>query len=359
MRLLNVCETAKGGVGTYLNNLAGLSTPGMELHFVVPAQHTVTLDSRLNLITYDYPKRGPRALRNMLTAFETARRALDPEVCFFHSTLSLAALAAMRLRRDRRPAFYCAHGWAVGQYDETAPAGLATRLVEGRLCGLADRVVNVSAGERDMALRLGYRGRHDVIENAVPGPIPDARADLFGDEPDAVHILFVGRMDPQKGLDLLLDAFAAARAKRSDLRLHVVGEAVRKNGAPVAMPPGARMVGWVDKARIDDWYRSADALIVPSRWEGLPLVIPEALRNGTPVLCSDRSGMGTLIDPGRTGQVFALDVPAITGCLTGLDRSALRTMRRHCRTAYEDRFSIQRLLGEMRVLLDDVTAVPG
>lgn len=354
MRLLNVCETAKGGVGSYLNYLSGMSSPSLEMQFVVPAQHTVTLDDDLDLHRYDYPKRGATSVRNMITTFLKAKRAFQPDVCFFHSTLSLAALAAMRFRFDKTPAIYCAHSWAAGQYPDHSAKARVAKLIEGNFCGLADRIVNVSKGDLILAQQNGYRGQQVVIENAVPEPISDARSDLFGANPNETHLLFVGRMDPQKGLDLLLTAFADARRTRPDLYLHVVGEAVRHDGSSFDVPEGVTLEGWVDKSRIDDWYRSADALIVPSRWEGLPLVIPEALRNGTPVFCSDKSGMAALVTPGKTGDAFALNQNAIAACLRALNKPDLTQMRTACRASYEVRFSSTRLYQEMASLLEGI-----
>ena len=123
--------------------------------------------------------------------------------------------------------------------------------------------------------------------------------------------------------------------------------------------PNIVMHGWIDNRHIDSWYRSADAVIVPSRWEGLPFVIVEALRNGTPVLVSDRSGMPDLVEPGKTGEVFALDSDAIARLLGSLDREALHTMRPLCRRSYEERFTIDRYKAEFLSLLDSVSEVPG
>lgn len=354
MRILNVCETARGGVGIYQNDIAGLRRPGLEMHHLVPEQDADFLDPNLDLHVFDRPRRGAGAVRAMLAAFRRVLRDLDPDICFFHSSFSLAALALMRAGGDRRPALYCPHGWAVLGYGDHALKARAVRGVEGRLSALADRVICVSEHERALARNLGYRGRFTVVENGVPDAPPDVAGDLFAAEFDRLHLLFVGRQDRQKGFDLLASALTGAA--RPDLRLHVIGGAVRGGGPAVAVPEGVDMVGWVARDDVDRWYRSADALIVPSRWEGLPLVIPEALRNGTPVLCSDRSGMDGLIEDGRTGAVFPLEGPALTGLLTRLDKGRLRAMRPACRAAYEARFTVGRMRSQIEAVFDEVLA---
>lgn len=353
MRVLNICETAHGGVGTYQSFIAGLDRDGVEMHYLVPAQDVAFLGSGLTLHTFDRPRRGLRTVAAMRREFRKVLDSIDPDLCFFHSSFALAALADLRWRGDRRPALYCPHGWAVLGYSKGTLKAAVVRAVEGRLSRLADRIVCVSENERAVAEQHGYAGRFSVIENAVPKPKADARDDCFSDEPDALHLLFVGRQDYQKGFDVLAKALTAAG--RDDLRLHVIGGSVRGNSAAVEMPPGTNMIGWVGQDEIDSFYRSADALIVPSRWEGLPLVIPEALRNGTPVICSERSGMEQLVNRGQTGDHFPLDEAALTALLKGLDKRALRAMRPACTAAYERRFTTERMLTELKALFDDVT----
>ena len=354
IRLLGLCETAQGGVGIYQNLIGGLRDQGFDVHVIAPDQHAWILDEDLPVSRFDRPRRGIGALLRMIATFGSVRRTFRPDICFFHSTFALPALAYARLRGVRGPLIYCAHGWAVRNYAPGSLKGRVVRLIEGRLCGLADVVINVSQAEKSLAEHHGYRGRHIVVDNAVPEARPDARGDLFADRPDETHLLFVGRFDRQKGLDLLLPAFAAAREVRPDLTLHVVGDGVRSGFEVDRDQPGVQFAGWVPSDRIDDWYRSADALVVPSRWEGLPLVIPEAYRNGTPVLCSTASGMDALVDHGRTGTSFDLTPQAITAALLAFSREDLRSMREAARQRYLDRYRISRLREELAGVLQEL-----
>jgi glycosyltransferase involved in cell wall biosynthesis len=87
--------------------------------------------------------------------------------------------------------------------------------------------------------------------------------------------------------------------------------------------------------------------VVPSRWEGLPLIIPEALRNGTPVFVANKSDMGALVTSGVTGGVFELDEIALSDCLRSLNRANLQAMRPAARESYENRYSMGRFVSEM------------
>jgi glycosyltransferase involved in cell wall biosynthesis len=251
----------------------------------------------------------------------------------------------LRRGRAKRPRLiYIAHGWAGDQYSG-AKARLV-RAVEGTLCGFADLVINVSHNDLETARRHGYRGRHTVIENAVPDAVAGARDDCFAAEPEALHLLFVGRFDRQKGLDILLEALASAQKLRPELKLHLIGGAVRSGNTP-AFPPGVDHVGWVPSDEVDQWYRSADALVVPSRWEGFGLVVAEAFRNGTPALVSDRGALPDLVEEGVTGHVFTLEGGDLRNRLLKLDKSSLRAMRPACRAIYERRYSMPRLYAEI------------
>jgi glycosyltransferase involved in cell wall biosynthesis len=260
----------------------------------------------------------------------------------------------MRLLGDRRPAIYCAHCWAAtGRPARHWKTKLIAR-TEGWLCGLADVVVNVSSSDAETARRRGYRGTHIVVENAV-GPASDtARDNVFSrDSEDEIHLLFVGRFDRQKGLDLLLPAFDEARQRNPDLRLHLVGGAVRDPGLP-ALPARAINHGWTLPDEIDSYYLSADALILPSRWEGMPLVALEALRNGTPVLASEPAALGDVLEDYEAGLTFQLSKARLTETLVRLNRATLREMRANARAGYAARFTQDRFVNGFSTVLADL-----
>ncbi|WP_417208492.1 glycosyltransferase family 4 protein [Antarctobacter sp.] len=354
--VLSVCETAKGGVGRFQDSLRAIEGAGFDLAVLLPEQDSDVLTYRDRIWTFRRQRRGVRALCAMISEFRRVRASIKPDVYFFNSTFALLPLLVMRMIGDRSPAVYCAHCWAVSNYRPGSVKGRIVRTVEGRLCGLADLVVNVSSGDADLARQLGYKGRHVVVENAVPDSAAMTEVAAFpAQAPGAVHLLFVGRFDRQKGLDLLLPAFARARVRNRHLHLHLVGGPVRSDRVP-DLPDGVTWHGWAAPDQIDGYYRAADALVVPSRWEGLPLIVPEALRNGTPVLVADRSGMAGLVTPGETGAVFQHDADALTDCLARLTHPDLRAMRGAARASYEHRFTIDRFANQMAGHLENLVS---
>ena len=353
MKIVHVCETATGGVGIYIGMLCTFEDQDTNI-VVAPERHAKGIDPKLDIRPYKATRRSVGALWHMLRSTLQIIRTERPDIVFFHSSFTLLALLGIRLVGLRTPAIYCSHGWSAWMYAEGSLKSRIVKMIEGSLCGLSNCIVNVSSADKDLAEENRYLGHHVVIENAVPEPASNVNNARFAQEPDRLHVLFVGRFDRQKGLDVLLPAFERAQKERPDLRLHIVGASIRQDSEELTLPDGAYLYGWVDKARIDDWYASADALIVPSRWEGLALVIPEALRNGTPILCSNRGAMPALIRHGATGEVFELTEEAIFDCLIKLDKAELSTRRPACRHLYENRYSFPRFAVEIKNLYHDV-----
>ncbi|MPY95877.1 MAG: glycosyltransferase [Acidimicrobiia bacterium] len=150
-----------------------------------------------------------------------------------------------------------------------------------------------------------------------PGPRPGARAALGLD--DRPVLLFAGRVQPLKGLDVAIRALAELR--RRDAVLVVVGgpsgaegeayeaachqlvEDLGLAGRVVFRPPQPHHL-------LSSYYRAADVCIVPSRSESFGLVALESAACGTPVVCAAVGGLLTLVEDGRTGLLVEGRQPA-------------------------------------------------
>ena len=85
--------------------------------------------------------------------------------------------------------------------------------------------------------------------------------------------------------------------------------------------------GWVLHMELDGWLPAADALIVPSRWEGASLVVLEAMRNRTALIASSQSAMPAMLDQGAAGMLFPLDKPdQLTTIIESLEPEALTAL---------------------------------
>jgi glycosyltransferase involved in cell wall biosynthesis len=127
------------------------------------------------------------------------------------------------------------------------------------------------------------------------------------------YFLYVGALEPRKGLDVLADAWARA-GLAPDTELLIAGE----GRAPA--PPGARVLGHVDDAELHALYAGALAVVLPSRLEGFGLTPREAAAHGTPSIVSD---LPTLRLPG-TLRVPPGDAEALAEALRALPAQRAR-----------------------------------
>ncbi|HEY0397239.1 MAG TPA: glycosyltransferase family 1 protein, partial [Acidimicrobiia bacterium] len=139
----------------------------------------------------------------------------------------------------------------------------------------------------------------------VPGGDPSAGPEEpLGLAPRS-YVLFVGTVEPRKGIDVLLSAHSALRREgRPDLRLVIAGPP-GWGETPALDGPGVMAPGRIDEVTLDALYRGAAVLAMPSRSEGFGLPALEAMARGCPVVASDAGALpevvgdaGLLVPPG-------------------------------------------------------------
>lgn len=334
LRVCYVLATSTGGVGRHVLTLVrGLTTgdaryDGTRVAVLGP---TVTEDA------FDFVAAGatfapveisdrPRPVAD-LAAIRRLRRLLGgrhggrPEVVHAHGlrAAALTALALMALP-TRPPLVVTLHNAPVTGGRVAVVHALLERLVARR----ADRVLGVSP---DLVERMGVRGARAVGPAVVPAPALPAPARTVAEvraELDAGHrpiLLTVARLAPQKGLGTLLDA-ARGWAERTVPPLVVVagdgplhGE-LQARVASEDLP--VRLLGARDD--VADLLGAADVVVVPSVWEGQPLIVQEALRAARPIVASRTGGVPDLVD-GAAVLVPSGDAAALQRAVTGvLDR---------------------------------------
>ncbi len=159
-----------------------------------------------------------------------------------------------------------------------------------------------------------------------------------------VRLLFVGRLVYQKGLDLLMEALAGIS---QPLALRCVGDgdqraALEQAASRLGRNIQTEFLGWRDRAQIAEIYREADLFVFPSRDEGMPNVVLEAMASGLPVLATAISGSEELVRDGVNGRLVPSgDTAALGEALRSLlaDPTTLSDMGRASREIVEREYT--------------------
>ncbi len=174
----------------------------------------------------------------------------------------------------------------------------------------AGHVVANSAGLKELAEQSADGVPIEMIPNGVDtdvfGPASEREGSEGAGRPDRpVRLLFVGRVVFQKGLDVLLDALASLGAKPA-WTLDVVGDGPARPGLEErarehGLDGRIRFLGWKTKEAMPGLYASSDVFVFPSRDEGMPNALLEAMASGLPAAATRISGSGELVRHGETG----------------------------------------------------------
>jgi glycosyltransferase involved in cell wall biosynthesis len=243
---------------------------------------------------------------------------IGPDVMHLHS--SKAGLAGRLAARGRLPTMFQPHGWSwlAAPSSWLAQATVTWERLAGRWTSL---YLCVGEGEAALARTQGLHGRYCVVRNGVdlkrfhPVSERDRRAARARLEvpPDAPLAVCIGRVTRQKGQDVLLAAWHTVRARCPEARLAIVGGGDLLASLRRQAPPGVVFTGPVDDTQ--PWYAAADLVVLPSRWEGLPLTLLEALAIGRPVVGSDIPGIADALPAGTGALVPAGGVAALADAI--------------------------------------------
>jgi glycosyltransferase involved in cell wall biosynthesis len=194
-----------------------------------------------------------------------------------------------------------------------------------------------------------------VIHNAVPKvDVPPAR------RMGAPTIGGIGRFHPQKGFDTLLQALA----ELPDVRLRLVGDG----------PERARLIRLSKSLKVDDrvefgnWvegpaaaFVGIDLFCLPSRFEGLPLALLEAMRAGIPIVATDVGSVSDAIEHGQTGLLIPADDPSALAAsvVQVLGDADLRDrLVQQAKRVAGERFGVETMAQRFETLYDEVTRRP-
>jgi phosphatidyl-myo-inositol alpha-mannosyltransferase len=248
----------------------------------------------------------------VLSASRTRRYLAEirPDVVHVHEPL-VPAVGLTAARTGVAPVVATFHAWSsdVRAYRFARPLG--RRVLDGLAASLA--VSDAAAGYHATALGVDP-DRFEVVPNGVEvarfAAVPE-RPVAGGDQ----TLLFVGRLEPRKGLATLIRAFVRLRTDRPGLRLLVVGEGSERARCEAELPEPSRhdvrFLGRVDDEALVAAYAEADLYVSPAiGGESFGIVLLEAMAAGRPVVASDLPGYRSVVTAGRDGVLVPPGDPA-------------------------------------------------
>jgi len=225
-----------------------------------------------------------------------------------HHDYSTVCPSAWGVKQDTYAACECGVGPKCWQHDCRSlpvvvgyylPQQKIQRPVERRLI---DKHIAPSQTLTEYLNSFGYGA------STVPNPQPFEESG--GASPgDDGYFVFLGRLTKEKGVENLIEAAAQVARDSNDLDIRIAGTGPLEDElidqVERRCPGSVEFLGYVSEERKTELYTQARAAIVPSLWmEAFGMVVLEAMQCGTPVIGSNRGGIGELVQDGDTGLVY-------------------------------------------------------
>lgn len=340
MKVLHVGEYVNGGVATYLKTLInGLQQYKDIDNYLVMSKYKSEQNwgNMQNKVTYyEYKRSIWNIFKAMIFIYRFINK-IQPDIIHVHSTWAgVFVRFPLLFVRKKAKIIYQPHGWAFLMDISNLKKHIYI-LIEKILSIPTDKIINISNYEQNKAIEYSLnKDKMVMIYNGVADRKNTGSTKITMDK-DKINLLFVGRLDRQKGLDIFLKTYE--KYDFPNIHLYVIGTSVLDNTVPKNTLK-TTYLGWIDNKEIDAYYQACDAVIMPSRWEGFGLVAIEAMRNSKAVIVSDRGALPELINNGVNGYVFALnDNNSLKEILLSLGRNELKKMGKEGGKKYLENFT--------------------
>ncbi|GAA2500937.1 glycosyltransferase [Streptomyces longisporus] len=360
--ILHVTQPVEGGVARVVADLvAAQLAAGLRVTVACPEGGSLTDALRApgcTVLRWDATRSPGHRLPGEVRGLARILSEVRPHLVHAHS--AKAGLAARLAVRGSLPTVFQPHAWSF-----EAAEGIVARLALGwERSGArwATRIVCVSEAERRTGERCGISAPWRVVPNGVDTLRfrPEGDVSRSGQGP---LVVCVGRLCRQKGQDVLLQAWPEVERQVAGARLALVGEGPDADRLRCTAPASVVFAGAAPDAA--PWYRAADVVVLPSRWEGMALAPLEAMACARPVVVTDVDGARESLPPEQLPYCLVPpeDPGALARALTALLRdeplrAALGAQgRRHVLAAHDLRQTADAVTDVYRELLGELLGV--
>lgn len=339
MRTLMFSNTYKPTTGGVITSLTlfrkGLMQAGHDVHLVAPEYDNFEDDEAyvFRAPAIELPGELDVSLAMPLKQpLNIMVYGLRPHIVHSHHPIWLGRVAASFAKDLSVPLIFTFHT----RYDVYAQqyVGFAPELAERTMHELVERYLAMCThvvAPTD-SIRSFIRKEYDVPVPVTVVPTPIDMDEFTHLEPDRVRrelglqdaevLLYVGRLGGEKGVDLVLRAFARVAAQRPRARLLLVGHGaeardLQRLGRELGVADRVVFLGWVPHEQVPDYYASADIFVFGSVTETQGLVMMEAMAAGTPVLAAKAPGAVDVLAQGG-GLLLSPNVDAFATAMLEL-----------------------------------------
>jgi len=229
-----------------------------------------------------------------------AVRILRPHICLALWAIPSGAFAYAVWRQKRVPYGVWTLGSDIwGRHRYPFGEAVVRHVLRNALFRLADGQRLASEVEQLAAKPCGF------LPSARRLPIETPPVSL---SPAQWHLLYVGRFERQKGVDLLIEALCHLRDELGEVRVHMLGDGslrrwIEERLRVCNLKGKVHLYGYASPEDVVAMMKAVDYLLIPSRQESIPMVFGDAMQCGLPVIAVDVGDLGLLVRKGQVGWV--------------------------------------------------------
>jgi len=346
MKVLHVCETLLGGTGTYLNELLPAMQKEMgedRIFLLVPENHKEAIPDIKKSVFWFSRSTRKSGIFNLVKEYIKVMRKVRPDIVHAHSTFSGFIVRILSPFFGAK-VIYCPHGFATDIKQSKLRKSIIG-IVEKVFSYFCSKIICISNHEKQVGMDIGIsEEKLVVIYNGISKTPP--KFTLVPWEDKRLKLLFVGRLDTQKGIDILLKSVSEME---SNVILYVIGGSV-VGGDEIYFSKykNVKALGWSSPSEIAAYMSASDAVVIPSLWEGFGLVAIEAMRSSKPVIASRVGGLAEIVIDEETGFLIPPgDAVALGKCISSVNKEDLIRMGNKGKKRFLSNFTSDRMLSEV------------